>query len=98
MAISEKSVADATLLAIEEINEAGGLLGRKIEPVIADGQSDWPTFASEADGEEDVYREKLNPDNPEQYFYDGQWRDITTETIELDASALEELGAVGYAE
>jgi acyl-homoserine-lactone acylase len=32
----------------------------------------------------DVYREKLNPDNSDQYFYDGQWHDITTETIELD--------------
>jgi len=49
MAISEKSVVDATVLAIEEINEAGGLLGRKIEPVVADGESDWPTFASEAE-------------------------------------------------
>lgn len=49
MAISEKSVVDATLLAIEEINEQGGLLERKIEPVVADGKSDWPTFASEAE-------------------------------------------------
>jgi len=49
MAISEKSVVDATLLAIEEINEQGGLLGRKIEPVVADGESDWPTFANEAE-------------------------------------------------
>jgi urea transport system substrate-binding protein len=49
MAISEKSVADATLLAIEGINRQGGLLGRKIEPVIADGRSDWPTFAREAE-------------------------------------------------
>jgi urea transport system substrate-binding protein len=49
MAISEQSVADATLLAIEEINAGGGLLGRKVEPVVADGQSDWSTFASEAE-------------------------------------------------
>jgi urea transport system substrate-binding protein len=48
MAISEKSVVDATLLAIEELNRKGGLLGRQIEPVVADGRSDWPTFASEA--------------------------------------------------
>ena len=33
MAISEVSVKDATLLAIEEINAAGGVLGKKIEPV-----------------------------------------------------------------
>jgi urea transport system substrate-binding protein len=49
MAISEQSVADATLLAIEEINRNGGLLGRKVEPVVADGRSDWPTFAGEAE-------------------------------------------------
>lgn len=49
MAISEKSVVDATLLAIEEINERGGLLGRPIEPVVADGKSNWTTFADEAE-------------------------------------------------
>jgi len=49
MEISEKSVADATLLAIDEINDQGGLLDRKIESVVADGKSDWPTFASEAE-------------------------------------------------
>ena len=49
MAISEKSVADATLMAIEEINQQEGLLGRKIEPIITDGRSDWPTFAREAE-------------------------------------------------
>jgi urea transport system substrate-binding protein len=45
MAISEKPVVDATLMAIDEINAAGGVLGRKLEPVVVDGQSDWPTFA-----------------------------------------------------
>ncbi|PJA31331.1 MAG: urea ABC transporter substrate-binding protein, partial [Zetaproteobacteria bacterium CG_4_9_14_3_um_filter_53_7] len=49
MAISEQPVVDATLLAIEEINARGGLLGRKIVPVIVDGKSDWPTFAREAE-------------------------------------------------
>ncbi|HYN55361.1 MAG TPA: urea ABC transporter substrate-binding protein, partial [Methylotenera sp.] len=49
MAISETSVRDATLLAIEELNAAGGVLGRRIEPVVADGKSDWPTFAHEAE-------------------------------------------------
>lgn len=48
MAAREASVKDATLLAIEEINARGGLLGRKIEPVLADGKSDWATFISEA--------------------------------------------------
>jgi urea transport system substrate-binding protein len=49
MAISERSMVDAELLAIEEINARGGLLGRQLEPVIADGASDWPTFAREAE-------------------------------------------------
>ncbi|MFB2969825.1 urea ABC transporter substrate-binding protein [Aerosakkonema sp. BLCC-F183] len=48
MAISEKSVVDAEQLAIDEINAAGGVLGKKIEPVIEDGASDWPTFAEKA--------------------------------------------------
>ncbi len=33
------------MLAIEEINAAGGVPGKQIEPVIEDGASDWPTFA-----------------------------------------------------
>ena len=45
MSISEVSVRDATLLAIEEINQAGGLLGKQLRPVVEDGASDWPTFA-----------------------------------------------------
>lgn len=49
MAISEKAVLDATLLAIDEINEAGGLLGRRIEPVIIDGCSDSNAFARGAE-------------------------------------------------
>ncbi|QYO64201.1 transporter substrate-binding protein [Leptolyngbya sp. 7M] len=48
MAISEKSVVDSTELAIEEINKAGGLLGKQIEAVKEDGASDWPTFAEKA--------------------------------------------------
>lgn len=49
MSFSEKAVADATLMAVEEINAKGGVLGRQIEPVVADGKSDWPTFAREAE-------------------------------------------------
>jgi urea transport system substrate-binding protein len=45
MSISETSVKDATLLAIDEINAAGGVLGKQIVPTIEDGASDWPTFA-----------------------------------------------------
>jgi urea transport system substrate-binding protein len=48
MAISEVSVRDAELLAIEEINEAGGVLGRQLEPIVEDGASDEATFAERA--------------------------------------------------
>jgi len=48
METSERPVVEATLLAIEEINERGGVLGRPIQPIVADGRSDWQTFANEA--------------------------------------------------
>src|SRR5262245_51861558 len=48
MEISERSMIDAEVLALEEIKASGGLLGRRVEWVIADGRSDWPTFAREA--------------------------------------------------
>ena len=48
MAISETSCKDASVLAMEEINAKGGVLGRKLEPVIVDGASDWPLFAEKA--------------------------------------------------
>jgi urea transport system substrate-binding protein len=49
MAISEQSMIDAEVLALEQLNRSGGLLGRPIRWVIADGGSDWNTFAREAD-------------------------------------------------
>src|SRR5436190_3012259 len=49
MAISEVTVRDAIKLAVEEINAAGGVLGKKIEPMSEDGASDWPTFAEKAE-------------------------------------------------
>lgn len=48
MAISETTVVDAEMLAIEEINKAGGVLGKQIEAIKEDGASDWPTFAEKA--------------------------------------------------
>lgn len=49
MSISEVAVHEAELLAIEEINKKGGVLGKTIKPVIEDGASDWPTFAQKAE-------------------------------------------------
>lgn len=44
-----KPTAEATLLAIEEINQNGGLLGKKLVPVVADGRSDPATFTKESE-------------------------------------------------
>ncbi len=48
MAISEVSCRDGSLLAVKEINAAGGVLGKKIEAVVVDPASDWPLFAEKA--------------------------------------------------
>lgn len=48
IAIAEASLVDAEKLAVEEINAAGGVLGRKIEVVVEDGASENPVFAEKA--------------------------------------------------
>jgi len=48
IAIAEASLVDAEKLAVEEINAAGGVLGRKIEVVLEDGASENPVFAEKA--------------------------------------------------
>jgi urea transport system substrate-binding protein len=48
MAISETGSIQAERLAIEQINAAGGVLGRKIKVIQEDGASDWPTFAEKS--------------------------------------------------
>jgi urea transport system substrate-binding protein len=48
IAIAEASVVDAEKMAIEEINKAGGVMGRPLETIVEDGASDWPTFAEKA--------------------------------------------------
>jgi len=48
MAISEVSLRDVTLMAIDEINAQGGVLGRKVEAVVVDPASNWPLFAEKA--------------------------------------------------
>jgi len=72
MALSESAVADATMLAIEEINEAGGLLNRPIKPIIADGESDPATFASLAN-------QMLTKDGAQAIF--GCWTSASRKTV-----------------
>lgn len=49
IAISERPVVDATMMAINEINKNGGVLGKQIEPILVDGQSDEKVFEAEAE-------------------------------------------------
>jgi urea transport system substrate-binding protein len=50
MAISETSLKDVELMALDEINKAGGVLGKQVEPIIEDAQSKFT----------DVFPEKAN--------------------------------------
>jgi urea transport system substrate-binding protein len=72
MSISEIAVKDATLMAIDELNEKGGLLGKKIVPIVVDGKSDWPTFATEA--------EKLIKDKKVDVVF-GCWTSASRKTV-----------------
>jgi urea transport system substrate-binding protein len=48
MAISEVSLRDVVLMAVDEINAKGGVMGRKIQPVVVDPASNWDLFAEKA--------------------------------------------------
>ena len=48
MAISEAPIKEVVLMAIGEINKAGGVLGRKVAPVIEDPASNWDLFAEKS--------------------------------------------------
>ena len=48
MAISETILKDLILMQVAELNAKGGLLGKKIEPIVVDPASNWPLFAEKA--------------------------------------------------
>src|SRR5664279_2548174 len=48
MAISETVLKDTVLMAIDDINAHGGVLGKQLEPVVVDIASDWPLAAEKA--------------------------------------------------
>lgn len=48
MAISESVLKDTVLTLIADQNKKGGLLGKKLEAVVADPTSDWGSFAEKA--------------------------------------------------
>ncbi len=48
MAISETALKETALMTIDDINKHGGVMGKKLEPVVVDPASDWPLFATKA--------------------------------------------------
>lgn len=72
MAISETTLKDAMLMLIEEQNKKGGLLGKKLEPVVVDPASDWPMFAEKA-------RELISEDKVAAVF--GCWTSVSRKSV-----------------
>ena len=72
MAISETSLKDVALMTIEEINAKGGVLGRKLEPVVVDPASNWPLFAEKA-------RQLLTQDKVAAVF--GCWTSVSRKSV-----------------
>ncbi|TSE21379.1 Aliphatic amidase expression-regulating protein [Tepidimonas alkaliphilus] len=72
MAISETVLKDIALMTIDEINAAGGVLGRKIEPVVVDPASNWPLFAEKA-------RQLLTQDKVAAVF--GCWTSVSRKSV-----------------
>ena len=72
MAISETTLKDVMLMLIEKQNEAGGLLGRQLEPVVVDPASDWPLFAEKA-------RELLTVHEVDVVF--GNWTSVSRKSV-----------------
>jgi urea transport system substrate-binding protein len=72
MAISETTLKDTMLMLIEEQNAKGGLLGKKLEPVVVDPASDWPLFAEKA-------RELLSKHKVAAIF--GNWTSVSRKSV-----------------
>ena len=72
MAISETTLKDTVLMMIDRQNEAGGLLGKKLEAVVVDPASDWPLFAEKA-------RELLEKQQVDVVF--GCWTSVSRKSV-----------------
>jgi len=72
MAISETTLKDTVLMMIEEQNKKGGLLGKKLEPVVVDPASNWPLFAEKT-------RELLSKDDVDVIF--GCWTSSSRKAV-----------------
>jgi len=72
MAISETVLKDVALMTIDEINANGGLLGKKLEPVVVDPASNWPLFAEKA-------RQLISQDKVAAVF--GCWTSVSRKSV-----------------
>ena len=72
MAISETTLKDVMLMLIEEQNKKGGVLGKKLEPVVVDPASNWPLFAEKA-------RELISVDKVAAVF--GCWTSVSRKSV-----------------
>ncbi|MCC7549149.1 MAG: transporter substrate-binding protein [Burkholderiales bacterium] len=72
MAISETALKNTALMTFEQINAAGGVLGRPIEPVVVDLASNWPLFAEKA-------RQLITQDKVAAVF--GCWTSVSRKSI-----------------
>ncbi len=72
MAISETTLKDTVLMMIEEQNKKGGLLDKKLEPVVVDPASNWPLFAEKT-------RELLTKDKVDVIF--GCWTSVSRKSV-----------------
>ena len=72
MAISETVLKDTVLMAIDEINAKGGVMGAKIEPVVVDPASNWPLFAEKA-------RQLITQDKVAVVF--GCWTSVSRKSV-----------------
>ncbi len=72
MAISETVLKDVALMTIDEINAKGGLLGKKLEPVVVDPASNWPLFAEKA-------RQLISQDKVAAVF--GCWTSVSRKSV-----------------
>lgn len=72
MAISEEPLKDVMLMLIAQQNQKGGVLGKKIEPVVVDPASNWPLFAEKA-------RELISKDKVSAVF--GCWTSVSRKSV-----------------
>src|SRR5476651_959607 len=72
MAISETSLKDMALMTIDEINAKGGVMGKKLEPVVVDPASNWPLFAEKG-------RQLLTQDKVAVVF--GCWTSVSRKSV-----------------